>query len=896
MKLKHLFFILVALFPLVGQAQTLYPTDSLGIRKMISEMSLQEKIAQIRHLHQSDYDSSGRVDMDKLKDHLRGNAYGAVEAFGYSAEGYSKAVSEISEYMREHTRHRIPPFAVMEGLHGVVQDGCTIFPQSIALAATFRPDLIYEMATFIAEEMKAIGANQVLAPVLDLAREPRWGRVEETYGEDPFLVSEMAVAYVKGIRSRGLIATPKHFVAHGSPRSGLNLATVDGGEFELMNTYLEPFMKVIRDADPLSIMNCYSSYDGDVITGSRKYMHDLLRDSLGFKGYVYSDWGSIGMLTSFHRTARNDAEAAYQAITAGIDLEASSRCYDHLEALVQSGILDERYIDDALDNVLYAKMAAGWLQQYSPAEEEIHSPKAVSLARKLADESIILLKNEGSILPLDLTKLSSLALIGPNASVLQVGDYSWSKEDTLGNTPLNAFRDRLPKHIKLRYAKGCDLTSTDTSGIAGAVEVAKSADVTLLVLGSQSASLARDYLHATSGEGFDLNDLVLTGAQQQLLEAVSKTGKPVVLILVTGRPFDLRYAHDHIPGIVLQFYGGERQGDALYDMLTGASYPSGKLPISIPRSTGHIPCYYNHYEADKGFYHQPGTPEAPGRDYVFSSPEALYSFGQGMSYTTFKISDVRQKGNYFQPTDTLRLTAQVSNTGKRPGSEVIQLYVRRPHSRHTRPVMSLKAFEKVYPAPGKSVSVNLSLPMHELSLHLPTSGWFVDPGTYEVMLGTSSRDIFWRSTFEIAYPAGVQDPFKQFNPQAPQHDEVDASGESTQLEVTLTVRDLQTSPVAHAEVLLNGKGIGKTNAQGAITFKALSGQSLELKREGYRTLTHTLKPQDKDLQITLTSGSDLLFLLQLFYQLLRVVGTDCLHQALALNEVFHLCICVSIVA
>ena len=311
-------------------------------------MTLCEKIAQMRHIHFKHFDNEGEVDLEKLTSSTGGVGWGCVEAFPYSSGQYMKTMRQIQAYMRSDTRLGIPVIPVMEGLHGVVQDGSTIFPQAIAQGATFNPRLVGGMAGHIADEMEAIGAKQVLAPVLDIARELRWGRVEETFGEDPHLISCMGAAYMKAMHAKGMITTPKHFVAHGTPTAGLNLASVKGGKRELMNLYVKPFRELIAATKPLSAMNCYSSYDDEAVTGSKSLMTGLLRDSLGFRGYVYSDWGSVRMLSHFHRVAAPGGAAARMAIEAGIDLEAGSDEYRHAERMVREGFLDEKYIDRAV--------------------------------------------------------------------------------------------------------------------------------------------------------------------------------------------------------------------------------------------------------------------------------------------------------------------------------------------------------------------------------------------------------------------------------------------------------------------------------------------------------------------------------------------------------------------
>ncbi|MEO6129663.1 MAG: glycoside hydrolase family 3 N-terminal domain-containing protein, partial [Ferruginibacter sp.] len=336
------------------------------VADLMKRMTLSEKIDQLRHIHSENYDANGKPDMQKLRQFTKGNSFGCIEGFGLTSEQYVKTIYRIQQYMLDSTRLGIPIIPVLEGLHGTVQDGCTIYAQAIGIASTFRPELAYKMSVNIGKEVKTMGAKQVFAPDLDLARELRWGRVEETYGEDPYLVGEMGVAYVKGLIAENVIPTPKHFVAHGTPIGGLNLSNVAGGLRDLYSLYVPPFAKVIREAQPLSIMNCYSSYDNEPVAGSRFFLTDLLRKQLGFKGYVYSDWGSIDMLSYFHHTAVDAADAAFQAITAGLDLEAACSAYENLDSLVKSGKLDVRYIDAAVNHVLTAKFKSGLFDEPLP--------------------------------------------------------------------------------------------------------------------------------------------------------------------------------------------------------------------------------------------------------------------------------------------------------------------------------------------------------------------------------------------------------------------------------------------------------------------------------------------------------------------------------------------------
>lgn len=844
----------------VAFAQKLYrdpaqPTTA-RVEDLLKRMSLEEKIAQLRHIHTEDYDAGGQPDMQKLGSFLKGDSYGCIEGFGLTSEQYLRTMYLVQQYIRQHTRWGIPVIPVLEGLHGTVQDGCTIYPQSIALASTFRPELAEAMAGHIAEEMKAIGGKQVFAPDLDLARELRWGRVEETYGEDPYLVGEMGTAYVKGLRKNDLICTPKHFIAHGTPVGGINLSAVDGGLKQLYSLYLQPFERVIREADPLSVMNCYSSYDGEPIAGSSFFLTDLLRKQLGFKGFVYSDWGSVSMLYYFHHTAAGPPDAALQALTAGVDVEAASSTYENLDSLVKTGKLDVRYIDRAVRNVLYAKFKSGLFDEALPDttsyRQHIHTPSSVALARTIADESIVLLKNDAHTLPLDLTALQSLAVIGPNADELEVGDYTWSTGNEDGITPLEGIRQLAGSHVAIRYARGCGLTGMDTSGFQEAIAAAQNSSAAVVFVGSRSASLAKKSKSPTSGEGYDLDDLGLPGAQEALVEAIQRTGKPVILVLVTGRPFVLAWEKQHLPAIVVQWYGGEREGDAIAAMLFGRTNPSGKLPISFPQSTGNTPVYYDYLPSEKGFYRSPGTEDHPGRDYVFARPGALWSFGYGLSYTQFSFSGLSLSSRKVLPSDTVFVRVRVKNTGDRDGAEVVQVYVRDMVSSVETPVQALKAFRKVFLKAGDSAEVALALPINRLYLYNKDLKRVVEPGEFEVQVGAASTDIRARSRLTVYASARERDaaaaPVAQAKPPAA----AGHSGNEQAVQVTGIVRDVQAGVLAGVTVR-STSGSVVTDAGGHYSIQAKPSDTLVFSKKGFAS-REVRVGRNTVLNVSLTPG------------------------------------------
>lgn len=693
---------------------------SQRVDDLMKRMTLEEKIAQIRHLHSWDIFNEQTLDKEKLTAVVGETGYGFVEGFPLTGENCRSSMREIQEYMLTRTRLGIPAFTVAESLHGSAHEGSTIFPQNIALGSTFNPALAYRRACMTADDLHAQGMRQVLAPCIDVVRDLRWGRVEESYGEDPYLCGIFAQSEVKGYLDSGISPMLKHYGPHGNPLGGLNLASVDCGLYDLHAVYLKPFEMVLRHLPVYAVMSTYNSWNRIPNSASRYLLTDILRDRWGFKGYVYSDWGAIEMLETFHHTAANKAEAAIQALTAGLDVEASSECYPELFRLVKEGKLDKSYIDTAVRRVLTAKFECGLFEDpygdKHAASGGMHSLRSVELSRQIAEESIVLLKNENNLLPLDMNKLTSIAVLGPNADQVQFGDYTWSRDNKDGITPLQGIKALVGEKIKINHAVGCSMMSRDTTGIGEAVEATLKSDVAVIFCGCSSASLARDYTRTNCGEGFDLSDLSLTGAQSDLIQAVYATGKPVILVLVSGKPFAISWEKEHIPAIVAQWYGGEQEGYAIADVLFGKVNPSGHLTYSFPQSAGHLPVYYNHLPSDKGFYKRPGSYEQSGRDYVFSSPEPLWAFGHGLSYTTFSFDKMECDKNIYASGDTIEVKVQVRNTGQRTGKEVVQLYVRDLVSSVVTPVKQLKAFAKLELKPGEQKEVILKVPVSELYL------------------------------------------------------------------------------------------------------------------------------------------------------------------------------------
>lgn len=733
-----------------GKKMPPYKDSTLPVKErvadLMSRMTLSEKTAQLRNNSTSDRNSFSNT---------YGNCSpGTVHDMSLNTRDAAILFNEMQHYLADSTRLGIPALTTVEGIHGVLQDGCTVFPQAIAIGSTFHPELVEKMTGAIAEEAKAMGIRQLLSPVLDLARELRWGRVEETYGEDPFLIGEIGTAFVNGAQKNGVGCMPKHFMAHGTPTGGLNCAFVAGGPRELRSIYAYPFAKVIKNASPTAIMTAYSSYDGIPVTGSSYYMTDFLRGELGFNGYLYSDWGSIDRLKVFHNSVASTEEAGRKALMAGVDMDVWDWAYNSLDRQVEEGLLDEAYVNRACSRILEAKFKLGLFDDPycnpDKVDKYIHTPEHVALAKEVADESIVLLENNG-ILPINPNKFKKIAILGPNSNVAVVGDYGWIHNWTPDWGLTKAMTDRFGEK-NIVQADGCDWWSQNNSHIDEAVKLASESDLAIVAVGTRSIWLGRGAKgkKVTCGEGFDLSSLDLPGRQLDLLKAVKATGTPMVVVLITGKPLVMDWVQKNADAVVLQFYGGEKQGDALADVLLGKVNPSGKLNVSFPRSTGNTPCYYNYYPGDREqVFDKGGSLEEPDGHYVFERPYALWNFGHGKSYTDFDYTDSHVSSTKLSPDDVLTVEVDVKNTGRIPGKEVVQLYVNDKVASVSTPVKMLKGFDKQLIAPGETHTFTISLPIDELAIYDESMNRVVEPGEFEIMIGSASDDIRRTHTIHV---------------------------------------------------------------------------------------------------------------------------------------------------
>ena len=712
------------------------------VEDLLSRMSLEEKFTQMRLYRPKDEDYN-RIPFDESLLDKNAHRLGTIYFGGRIP---AENIRVIQDYAMSHSRWGIPVAIHGESLHGLMADNGTCFPQSVGLGATFNPELMTQIVTQIGKEARANGVTMTYAPNIDLSRDPRWGRVEENYGEDPYLTSQMGVAYVKALQSQGVSACPKHYIAHGSPESGINLAPVHAGEREFYETMAVPFEKAVREGKPGGIMPAYSEWDGEAVHGSRRLLTELLREKWGFTGQVVSDYGAVKMLTTFQKVAPDALSAGRMALNAGVDVEAPN-LYGfgpELMEAVREGKVPESQVDDAARRVLKHKFEMGLFENpYADAEaqKENRNAYALALARKAGQESCVLLKNEEELLPLS-DSVSRVALIGPNADNPQLGGYTVREAIEHIVTLRAALEERLGKD-RVLFSRGCTTAGGSDAQIAKAVEAAKQAQVAIVVLGDNSNffggigwgdSELDGTVAVTCGEGFDSHTLELPGRQQELLEAVCATGTPVVLVMESGRPYAICWAKEHVPAILQAWYPGEQGGHAVADVLFGDVDASGRLPISFPRSVGHIPCFYNHKASAKGYYKKRGTKENPGRDYVFETPDALFPFGHGLSYTSFEYTDLKvpQKGCV---NEDVKVSVKVTNTGSRRGCEVVQLYVTDCFCRITPFVKRLRGIRKLWLEPGESAEVSFTLGFEDFAFVNEKMQQEVEPGEFIIRVG-----------------------------------------------------------------------------------------------------------------------------------------------------------------
>jgi beta-glucosidase len=734
------------------------------VKDLLSRMSLEEKAAQMMCVWQQKantlLDAEGNFDLQKARANFKkGNGLGQVgrpsdAAGGRNARATAELTNEIQKFFLQESRLGIPVIFHEECLHGQAAIDATSFPQPIGLGATFNPELAERLFTMTAEEARVRGTHQALTPVVDVARDPRWGRVEETYGEDPYLVSRMGIAAVRGFQGdasfkdkKRVIATLKHFIAHGQPESGMNCAPANVSLRVLRETFLFTFREAIKKAKAISVMASYNEVDGVPSHASRWLLRDVLRKEWGFDGFVVSDYYSIWELnyrpeTHGHFVAKDKREACRLSVEAGVNIELPEPdCYLHLVDLVHKREIKEKQLDDLVAPMLYWKFKLGLFDDpyvdTDEADRIVGCDRNRKLALEAARETITLLKNENNLAPLNLRKSKTIAVIGPNARRSLLGGYSGIPKHDV--TVLDGIKARVGDRATVLYSEGCKITiggswsqdevvasdpEEDRRQIAEAVEVAQQADVIVLAIGDNEQ---------TSREAWNLNhmgdrtSLDLIGRQEELVKAMLATGKPVIAFLFNGRPISINYVAENVPAIFECWYLGQETGHAVADVLFGDYNPGGKLPITIPRSAGHLPAFYNYKPSAR-------------RGYLFDDVSPLFAFGYGLSYTTFAFKNVRLEKKEIKRDGSTRVLVDVTNTGKRAGTEVVQLYIRDLFSSVTRPIKELKGFQKISLAAGETKTVAIEITAESLAFYDINMKCVVEPGDFAIMVGNSSRD------------------------------------------------------------------------------------------------------------------------------------------------------------
>jgi beta-glucosidase len=738
------------------------------VADLLSRMTLEEKVAQTRCIWQMGRalrDEQGNFSPAKAQELMK-NGMGEIGTIAPPAEMPKPAdgarfVNAVQKFLIENTRLGIPAIVHGEALHGFMARDATNFPQAIALASTWDVDLVHQVFTVAAAEARARGTHQVFTPVLDVGREPRWGRTEETYGEDPYLASRMGVACITGFQGLGpnvdsqhVVATTKHFAGYGWSEGGRNTAPSNHSERVYRQIILPPFQAGITEAGALGVMASYNEIDGIPAHANKWLLRRILREEWGFRGLVVSDYGAVEELISSHHVAADCAEAAKRALEAGVDVETpEGTCYATLVRQIIDGRVAESTLDQSVARVLRTKFLLGLFDNpyVDPenAERVCRLPEHRELALKAAQEAIILLKNENHLLPLNRDKMKSIAVIGPNAATIRLGEYGGVPAHAV--SILDGIKEKAGGTIKVSYALGCGITAgnrdwwddkvefddpkADAKTIAEAVAVAKTADVAVVAVGDNEQTSREAFNEQHLG---DRDSLDLVGQQDDLVKAIVATGKPVVVILINGRPASIRYIADNVPAILEGWSLGQETGTAVADVLFGDYNPGGKLPITIPRSVGQLPAYYDH------------EPSAE-RGYLLATNRPLFPFGYGLSYTTSQYENLRVSPEKIGPQGQTAVKVDVTNTGNLAGDAVVELYICDQVSSVARPVKELKGFQRIRLQPGEKRTVDFLLTSDALAFYNEDMHRVVEPGVFKIMVGASSDEVT-TTDFQVTNP------------------------------------------------------------------------------------------------------------------------------------------------
>jgi beta-glucosidase len=731
------------------------------VADLLSRMTLEEKVAQMEGAWENrQFFSDSKtlfVDQDGnfLPEHatvLLKNGLGEISRPSEKRGPRQMAIytNTVQRWLKENTRLGIPVLFHDECLHGHVAPGGTSYPQAIALSSTWDPALVQNVFTATAAEVRARGVHHCLAPVLDLARDPRWGRTEETYGEDPYLVSRIGLAAIRGFQGTGsmdgshVLATAKHFAVHGQPEGGTNVAPGNYSERVVREYFLKPFEMAVKDGHVQTVMASYNEIDGIPSHTNKHLLDDILRHEWGFDGVIVSDYFGITDLVTLHHVVATNAEAGKMALEAGVEIELPFEAtFSSLADQVHQGKVSEATIDRAVAHLLRAKFEAGLFENpyVDPdyAEKFVNNPVHQQLALQAAHEAIILLRNQNNLLPLEKSKYKRIAVIGPNAADLHLGGYS--NKPGRGVSILQAVKDKVGSSAEVLYSEGCKITETfpdwdankvvlgdpalNAKRIQDAVSIAKQSDLVILALGENEQTSREAWAVDHLG---DRDSLDLLGNQDDLVKAILATGKPTIVYLQHGRPNSINYIAENVPAILDGWYLGQEGGAAIADVLFGDYNPGGRLPITVPRSVGQLPDYY---------YQKPSAK----RGFLDASITPLFPFGWGLSYTSFKYDNLRVTPDTIGPLGATTVSVDVTNTGKVSGTEVAQLYIRDEVSSVTRPVKELRGFRRIALDAGKTQTVTFTLGPEELSFLDREMHRVVEPGSFKIMVGGNSVDL-----------------------------------------------------------------------------------------------------------------------------------------------------------
>jgi len=753
-----------------------YENPDLDIEKRIDDllqrMTLEEKTCQMATLY-----GFGRVLTDELPtpewrqriwkdgianidEHLNGlDRPRCRTEYSWPPSRHARALNQVQKFFIEETRLGIPVDFTNEGIRGVCQEGATSFPAQIGVASTWDVELVSEIAHITGEEARALGYTNIYSPILDLARDPRWGRVVETYGEDPYLVSRLGVAQVKGLQAEGVVSTPKHYAIYSIPKGGRDgLARTDPAVAprEMETMFLMPFRAAFTEGGALGVMSSYNDYDGIPITASKYFLTKKLRQEWGFKGYVVSDSRAVDFIYSKHHVAASYKEAVRQAVEAGLNVRTNFTFPDTfivpLRELIREGKISMKTINSRVRDVLRVKFWLGlfdhpYVEFPERADEIVASDEHQKVALKAARESIVLLKNENKLLPLS-KEIHSILVTGPNAAATDYAISRYGPQKVKVISILEGIKQKLGAKVKVKYAMGCELvdenwpeseilpnplTEEEKASIQEAQELARSVDVAVVVVGGSGR---------TVGESLSRTSLNLPGHQLELVKAIYETGTPTVVVLINGRPLTINWINKYIPAIIEAWFPGSWSGKAVADVLFGDYNPGGKLPITFPKTVGQIPLNFPYKPGS-----QAGTSRYAGKGARVQG--VLYPFGYGLSYTQFEYSNLEIDPKKQGPAGNIHISVTIKNIGTRPGDEVVQLYINDKVSSVTTYVKELRGFQRVRLQPGESKKVNFKLTPDDLKILNRSMEWVVEPGVFEVMVGSSSEDIRLRDNFEI---------------------------------------------------------------------------------------------------------------------------------------------------